>query len=402
MGDGRRLAVGARHRFVLPARRVGHDGRRGLPGHDPSHGCTVDVRRRWLAAEVGWVPGGRLPSSAGFTFASGGGHDPPLLVSAPQGEGQLGTQVSVVLPAYNEADNLAELVPGDHGRAARRGAHLRGRRRRRRQHRRHRRPDAGLAGPDVAPCRCVATRASRRRSTPGSPASQGEYVVLMDADGQDDPTDPAPAGRARRRRRARPRDRPPGRAPRPVRQAHHVAPLQPHHGPGHGRRRAATSTAASRRCAASSPRRSSLYGELHRYIPVLAQWRGFRVAEVDVEHHERRHGESKFGRARFWRGFLDLITVKFLTTYTGRPFHLFGGLGVVMGVVGVGPARVDAGRAAARQPGRHPPGAAGRGAAGGGGGADGAARPARRAQRAPPPRLPRVGGRVDAAAGAER
>ena len=77
-----------------------------------------------------------------------------------------------------------------------------------------------------------------------------------------------------------------------------------------------------------------LYGELHRYIPVLAQWRGYRVGEVDVEHHERRHGSSKFGRARFWRGFLDLITVKFLTTYTGRPFHLFGGVGVVMGIVG--------------------------------------------------------------------
>jgi hypothetical protein len=55
-----------------------------------------------------------------------------------------------------------------------------------------------------------------------------------------------------------------------------------------------------------------------------------------VDHHNRRHGESKFGRARFWRGFLDLITVKFLTTYTGRPFHLFGGLGVVMGVAGSG------------------------------------------------------------------
>jgi Glycosyl transferase family 2 len=79
-----------------------------------------------------------------------------------------------------------------------------------------------------------------------------------------------------------------------------------------------------------------LYGELHRYIPVLAQWRGFRVGEVDVEHQPRRHGVSKFGRARFWRGFLDLITVKFLTTYTGRPFHLFGGLGLVMGLAGSG------------------------------------------------------------------
>src|SRR5690606_3270753 len=77
-----------------------------------------------------------------------------------------------------------------------------------------------------------------------------------------------------------------------------------------------------------------MYGELHRYIPVLAVWNGFQVEEVDVEHHERLHGKSKFGRARFWRGFLDLVTVKFLTTYTARPFHLFGGIGFVIGAVG--------------------------------------------------------------------
>ena len=77
-----------------------------------------------------------------------------------------------------------------------------------------------------------------------------------------------------------------------------------------------------------------LYGELHRYIPVLAQWNGFKVGEIDVEHAPRLHGSSKFGRARFWRGFLDLLTVKFITTYTGRPFHLFGGLGIAFGVVG--------------------------------------------------------------------
>jgi glycosyltransferase involved in cell wall biosynthesis len=77
-----------------------------------------------------------------------------------------------------------------------------------------------------------------------------------------------------------------------------------------------------------------LYGELHRYIPVLAQWNGFRVGEVDVEHAPRLHGRSKFGRARFWRGFLDLLTVKFITTYTGRPFHLFGGLGIAFGAIG--------------------------------------------------------------------
>jgi glycosyltransferase involved in cell wall biosynthesis len=77
-----------------------------------------------------------------------------------------------------------------------------------------------------------------------------------------------------------------------------------------------------------------LYGELHRYIPVLAQWNGFKVGEIDVDHAPRLHGSSKFGRARFWRGFLDLLTVKFITTYTGRPFHLFGGLGMAFGFVG--------------------------------------------------------------------
>jgi glycosyltransferase involved in cell wall biosynthesis len=77
-----------------------------------------------------------------------------------------------------------------------------------------------------------------------------------------------------------------------------------------------------------------LYGELHRYIPVLAQWNGFKVGEIDVAHAPRMHGSSKFGRARFWRGFLDLLTVKFITTYTGRPFHLFGGMGIAFGLIG--------------------------------------------------------------------
>ena len=79
-----------------------------------------------------------------------------------------------------------------------------------------------------------------------------------------------------------------------------------------------------------------LYGELHRYIPVLAAWNGFVVGEVDVNHRPRLHGESKFKKARFWRGFFDLVTVKFLTTYTGRPFHLFGGVGFALSALGSG------------------------------------------------------------------
>lgn len=77
-----------------------------------------------------------------------------------------------------------------------------------------------------------------------------------------------------------------------------------------------------------------LYGELHRYIPVLASWNGFTVGEFDVDHRPRLHGETKFKRSRFWRGFFDLVTVKFLTTYTGRPFHLFGGIGFALSALG--------------------------------------------------------------------
>jgi glycosyltransferase involved in cell wall biosynthesis len=72
-----------------------------------------------------------------------------------------------------------------------------------------------------------------------------------------------------------------------------------------------------------------LYGELHRYIPVLAHFRGFRVAEAPVPHRPRTYGRSKFGAARFFRGFFDLLTVIFLTQYTRRPLHLFGLIGAV-------------------------------------------------------------------------
>ena len=78
----------------------------------------------------------------------------------------------------------------------------------------------------------------------------------------------------------------------------------------------------------------TLYGELHRYIQVLAHVRGFRVAEVAVPHRPRRYGNSKFGPARFFRGFFDLLTVLFLSQYTRRPLHLFGLIGAVTFGVG--------------------------------------------------------------------
>ena len=71
----------------------------------------------------------------------------------------------------------------------------------------------------------------------------------------------------------------------------------------------------------------AVYGELHRYIPVLASRRGFSIGELPVRHHPRRHGHSKYGFGRFYKGPLDLITVLFITKYTRRPLHLFGVLG---------------------------------------------------------------------------
>jgi dolichol-phosphate mannosyltransferase len=77
-----------------------------------------------------------------------------------------------------------------------------------------------------------------------------------------------------------------------------------------------------------------LYGELHRFIPVLAQYRGFRVAELPVNHRPREHGRSRYGVERYIRGFLDLLTVSFIGRYRHRPLHLFGGLGLILGLLG--------------------------------------------------------------------
>ncbi|MFB0534330.1 MAG: glycosyltransferase family 2 protein [Anaerolineae bacterium] len=77
-----------------------------------------------------------------------------------------------------------------------------------------------------------------------------------------------------------------------------------------------------------------LYGELHRFIPVLAFLKGFRIAEVKVFHRPRRAGQSKYGIGRLSRGFLDFLTVIFLTTYLKRPLHLFGTAGIVVFLAG--------------------------------------------------------------------
>ena len=72
-----------------------------------------------------------------------------------------------------------------------------------------------------------------------------------------------------------------------------------------------------------------VYGELHRYLPVLAHWRGFRVGEIIVQHHPRKYGVTKFGWRRLFHGFFDLLTVLFITRYRQKPLHLFGSVGLV-------------------------------------------------------------------------
>lgn len=81
----------------------------------------------------------------------------------------------------------------------------------------------------------------------------------------------------------------------------------------------------------------SVYGEMHRYIPVIAKWAGFtRITEKAVEHRERKYGHSKFGWERFVRGFLDLLTITFIGRFSQRPMHFFGAWGLVSFLVGLG------------------------------------------------------------------
>jgi glycosyltransferase involved in cell wall biosynthesis len=258
--------------------------------------------------------------------------DAPAAVAATRGT----VGVSVIMPALNEAPNLAEVVPrvravlsglpGHHeilvvdDGSTDATADLM--------------TELGRSEPGVRYLRLRRNYGKSAAVQAGFEQSHGELIVLLDADGQDQPEEiprllqaldqglDLVTGRRRRRR-----DR----------------FLKRHTSKLYNRVTAAVTGVRGQdfNSGLKAMRRSVmsplvLYGELHRYIPVLAQWNGFRVGEVDVDHMPRLHGRSKFGRARFWRGFLDLLTVKFLTTYTGRPFHLFGGIGILFGVVGAG------------------------------------------------------------------
>ena len=78
-----------------------------------------------------------------------------------------------------------------------------------------------------------------------------------------------------------------------------------------------------------------VYGEMHRYIPVIAKWSGFRnIGEKEVQHQARKYGKSKFGMSRFINGFLDLSTILFIGRFGKRPMHFFGALGLVFFFLG--------------------------------------------------------------------
>lgn len=78
-----------------------------------------------------------------------------------------------------------------------------------------------------------------------------------------------------------------------------------------------------------------VYGEMHRYIPVLAKWAGFdNITEKVVQHRERKYGVTKFGLERFINGFLDLLSIVFMVKFSRRPMHLFGLMGTIMFVIG--------------------------------------------------------------------
>lgn len=77
-----------------------------------------------------------------------------------------------------------------------------------------------------------------------------------------------------------------------------------------------------------------LYGEMHRYLPILAVWKGFRVTEIPIHIRKRWSGYTRYNYTRFFRGFLDLITIKFFMKYSTRPFHIFGVLGITSFLIG--------------------------------------------------------------------
>lgn len=166
----------------------------------------------------------------------------------------------------------------------------------------------------------------------GFDAAEGEYVVTMDADLQDDPAEIPKLIAAldggldmvsgwKKHRRDPLSKRLPSRVFNAVVRAFSGMKLHDFN------------------CGLKAYRREvvksvHVYGELHRYIPVLAKFQGWRVGELPVNHLPRKYGRSKYGVRRFAAGFLDLLTVVLLTRYTAKPLHFFGTIGLVFCALG--------------------------------------------------------------------
>ena len=162
--------------------------------------------------------------------------------------------------------------------------------------------------------------------THGFAEARGDVIVTMDGDRQDDPGE-VPRMVVASRRGVRPRLGLEAATAGPDHQDAAVEVLQLDGAPRRPDSSCTTSTAASRSYRREVVDSIHVYGELHRYIPVLADDAGFRVTEEKVTHRRRTAGYSKYGWRRYMRGYLDLFTVLFLGRYRHRPQHLFGGLG---------------------------------------------------------------------------
>jgi glycosyltransferase involved in cell wall biosynthesis len=168
--------------------------------------------------------------------------------------------------------------------------------------------------------------------TAGMRASRGQVLMMMDADLQDDPAE-IPAFLAKLDEGA---DVVNGWKQRRLDPWHKVYPSKVFNGmvgwlTGVRLHDHNCGLKAFRREVAEEIR---IYGELHRFIPVLAHARGFRISELAVNHRPRQHGHSKYGIRRFLRGFLDLMTVKFLTGFGQSPQHMLGGIGLGLFAIG--------------------------------------------------------------------
>lgn len=161
----------------------------------------------------------------------------------------------------------------------------------------------------------------------GAKRAKGDVVVMLDADGQDDPAE-VPKMLAKlesgfdlvngwRRERSDPiRKTLPSRVFNALANAMSGMRLHDHN-------------CGLKVMRADVLRDVRVYGELYRFLPILADELGFRVTETEVQHHPRKHGRSKFGSSRLFRGFLDLLMVRYLTGYRARPQHVLGGVGLV-------------------------------------------------------------------------